>query len=120
MEAIDRLVVSLQGGTRWRSGRKLEEKVSEKMTGGDPVERSFKNKGTAKTQPLPLAPIMLVQKSAGIGEAGVEGVAVIVGTCKGSLNQSWGCSGKTLRCSSQFSASTRIECSNKNFCRVLR
>ena len=30
--------------------------MPDKMTGGGSVERSFKNKGTAKTQPLPLAP----------------------------------------------------------------
>ena len=28
--------------------------------------------------------------------AGVEGDAAAIGTCKKSLNQSWGCSGKTL------------------------
>ena len=39
---------------------------------------------------------MLVQKSACAGEAGVEEVAVAVGTCKGSLNRRWGCSGKTF------------------------
>ena len=94
--------------------------MSEKMIGISPVEDSLKNKGTAKTRPLPLAPILLVQKSTGIGEAGVEGVAVAVGICKESLNQSWGCSDKTLRCSSQFSASTKMECSNRNFSRVLR
>ena len=60
----------------------------------------------------------MVQKSASAGEAGVEGVAVAVGTCKRSLNQSWGFSGKILRRSSQFSASTRMECSNKNFSRI--
>ena len=94
--------------------------MSEKMTGSGLVECSFKNKGTVKTQPLPLAPILLVQKSTGVGEAGVKGVAVAVGTCKGSLNRSWGGSGKTLRRSSQFSASTRMECSNKNFSRISR
>ena len=94
--------------------------MSEKMPEGGPVERSFKNKGTVKVQTLPLAPILLVQKSTDVGEAGVDGVTVAAGTCKGSLNRSWGCSGKTLRCSSQFSASTIIECSNKNFSRILR
>ena len=94
--------------------------MSEKVTGGGPAERSFKNKGTAKTQPLPLTLILLVQKFACIGEARVEGVAVAVGTCKRSLNQRWGCSDKTLRRSSQFSASTRMECSNRNFSRVSR
>ena len=94
--------------------------MPEKMTGGGPVERSFKNKGTAKTQPLLLAPILLVQKSICVEEAGVERVAVAAGICKGSLNRRWGCSGKTLRCSSQFSASTRMECSNENFNRVSR
>ena len=58
------------------------------MTRDGPVEHSFKNKGTAKTQALPLAPILLVQKSVGVGEAGVEGVAVAAGTCKESLNRS--------------------------------
>ena len=64
--------------------------MSEKMIGGGPIERYFKNKGAVKTQALPLAPILLVQKSTYIEEAGVEGVAVAVGTCKGSLHQSWG------------------------------
>ena len=63
---------------------------------------------------------LLVQNSADVGEAGVEEVASAVGTCKRSLNQSWGCSGKTLRCSSQYSVSTEIECSNENFSRVSR
>ena len=103
---------------RGPSGGK-EERVSEKMAGGGPVKRSFKNKGTAKVHAL-LLPILLVQKSACIGEAEVEGVAVAVGTCKRSLNRRWGCSGKTLRRSSQFSTSTRMECSNGNFSRVLR
>ena len=94
--------------------------MSEKMTRGGPVERSFKNKGTAKVQALPLVPIMLVQKFACVGEAGVEGVTVTAGTCKESLNRSWGCFGKTLRRSSQFSASTRMECSNRNFSRAFR
>ena len=94
--------------------------MSEEMPGGGPVERSFKNKDTVKTQPLALAPILLVQKSARTGEAGVEGVAVAVGTCKRSLNRRWGCSGKTLRRSSQFSASIKMECSNENFSRVSR
>ena len=62
---------------------------------------------------------LLVQKSACAGEAGVEEAAVAAGTCKGSLNRRWGCSGKTLRRSSQFSASTRMECSNGEFSRVL-
>ena len=90
------------------------------MVGGGSVEHSFKNKGAAKTQALPLAPILLVQKSACAGEAGVGEAAVAAGTCKGSLNRRWGCSGKTLRRSSQFSASTRMECSNGEFSRVLR
>ena len=88
--------------------------------GDGSVEHSFKNKDAAKVQPLPPTPILLVQKSACAGEAGVEEAAVAVGTCKGSLNRRWGCSGKTLRCSSQFSASTRMECSNGEFSRVLR
>ena len=66
------------------------------MTGGGPVEHSFKNKGTAKTQPLPLASILLVQNFADTGEAGVEGIASTIGTYKESLNRSWGYSGKTL------------------------
>ena len=94
--------------------------MPDRMTGGGSVERSFKNKGIAKTQALPLAPILLVQKFARTGEAGVEEVAVAVGTCKGSLNRRWGCSGKTLRRSSQFSTSTRMECSNGEFSRVFR
>ena len=70
--------------------------MSEETTKGGSVECSFKNKGTAEVRPLPLAPILLVQKSAYVGEARVEGVAVAVGTYKGSLNRRWGCSGKTL------------------------
>ena len=64
--------------------------------GDGSVEHSFKNKGTAKTQILLLASILLVQNFADVGEAGVEGIASAIGTCKRSLNQSWGCSGKTL------------------------
>ena len=94
--------------------------MSEKMIGISPVEHSFKNKGTAKTHALPLAPILLVQKSAGVGEAGAGMTAAAIETCKESLNRSWGCSGKTLRRSSQFSASTKMEYSNENFSRVLR
>ena len=41
---------------RGSSGGK-EGRVSEKMTEGGSVECSFKNKGTVKTQPLPLVPI---------------------------------------------------------------
>ena len=67
-----------------------------KMTGDSPIEYSFKNKDPAKTQALPLAPILLVQNSVDAGEAGVEEIAAAVETCKESLNQSWGCSGKTL------------------------
>ena len=88
------------------------------MVGSGSVEHSFKNKGTAKVYALLLAPILLVQKSACAGEAGVGEAAVAVGTCKGSLNRRWGCSGKTLRRSSQFSSSTRMECSNGEFSRV--
>ena len=103
--------------------------MSEKMTRDSPVEHSFKNKGTAKTQTLPLAPILLVQNSADVGEAGVEGILLVqnsvdvrevgveeitsaTGTCKGSLNRSWGCSVKTLRCSSQYSVPTEMDHSN--------
>ena len=93
--------------------------MSKKMTRDSPVEHSFKNKSTAKTA-LPLAPILLVQNFVEARVAGVEMTATVVGTCKGSLNQSLGCSGKTLRCSSQYSASTEMECSSRNFCRVLR
>ena len=64
--------------------------------------------------------ILLVQKSAGVGEAGVDGAAFAARTCKESLNRSWGCSGKTLRCSSQYSTSTKMECSNENFSKILR
>ena len=82
------------------------------MIGDSPVEYSFKNKGPVKTQALPLAPILLVQNFADAEEAGVEGITATIGTYKGSLNQSWGCSGKTLRRSSQYSASTEMEYSN--------
>ena len=47
--------------------------MSEKMIRISPIEHSFKNKGTMKTHTLPLALILLVQKSTGIREAGVEG-----------------------------------------------
>ena len=70
--------------------------MSEKMTRGSPIEHSFKNKGTVKIQPLPLVPILLVQNSTKAGEAGAGMTAATVGTCKRSLNQSWGCSSKTL------------------------
>ena len=96
------------------------EEDSEKMIGDSPVEHSFKNKGTVKTHTLSLASILLVQNFADIGEAGAEMIAVTIGTCKGSLNQSWGCSSKTLRCSSQYSTSTEMECSSGNFSRVSR
>ena len=66
------------------SSRGKEEQMSEKITRGGSVERSFKNKGTVKVQPLPLAPILLMQESAYAGEAGVT---VAVGTCKRSLNR---------------------------------
>ena len=52
MEVVDRLVDALRGGIRWRSGRQPKEEMSEKMTGDGSVERSFKNKGTAKTRPF--------------------------------------------------------------------
>ena len=58
------------------------------MTGGSPVEHSFKNKGTVKTQPLPLALILLVQNFTEVRVAGVEMIAAAIGTCKGSLNRS--------------------------------
>ena len=90
------------------------------MTGGSTVEHSFKNKGTVKTQALPLVPILLVQNFIEVGVAGVEMTVAAVGTYKESLNRSWGCSDKTLRCSSQYSASTEMECSSGNFSRVLR
>ena len=95
--------------------------MSEKMIGDSLVEHSFKDKGTVKTHaPLPLALILLVQNSAEVGVVGVEMTTAVVGTCKGSLNRSWGCSGKTLRRSNQYSASIEIECSSGNFSRVLR
>ena len=94
--------------------------MSEKVIEDSPVEHSFKNKDTAKTQILPLAPILLVQNFTDVGEGGVEITVATAGTCKGSLNQSWGCSGKTFRRSSQYSASTEMECSNENFNRVSR
>ena len=74
--------------------------MSEKMVGDSPVEHSFKNKGTAKAHALPLVPIMLMQNSTDIGEARVEMTAAAAEICKRSLNQSWGCSDKTFRCSS--------------------
>ena len=37
-----------------------KKKMSKKMIGDSPIEYSFKNKDPAKTQPLPLAPILLV------------------------------------------------------------
>ena len=77
--------------------REKEKRVPEKMTGVSPVEHSFKNKGTAKTQrAFPLAPILLVQNSTEIRVARVEMIAAAIGTCKGSLNWSWEYSGKTL------------------------
>ena len=57
-----------------------------KMTGDSPIEYSFKNKGPAKTQALPLASILLVQNFTNVEEAGVEGITVTVGTYKESLN----------------------------------
>ena len=87
--------------------------MSKKMIEDSPVEYSFKNKDPAKIQTLPLASILLVQNSVNTGEARVEGITAAVGTCKKSLNQSWGCSGKTLRCSIQYSASTEMEHSNE-------
>ena len=80
--------------------------MSEKMTEDDPVEHSFKYKGIAKTHALPLALILLVQNSVEVGEAGAGMTAATVGTYKKNLIRSWGCSGKTFRCSSQYSAST--------------
>ena len=62
---------------------------------------------------LSLASILLVQNSTDAGEAGIEEIAAAIGTCKKSLNQSWGCSGKTLRRSSQYSASTKMKHSNR-------
>ena len=62
---------------------------------------------------------MLVQNSADVGAAGVEMTVAATGTCKGSLNRSWGCSGKTLRRSSQYSISTEMEYPSGNFSRVL-
>ena len=87
--------------------------MSKKMIGDNLVEYSFKNKGPAKTHTLPLVPILLVQNSTDVREARVEGIAFAIGTCKESLNRSWGCSGKTLQCSSQYSASTKMEHSNE-------
>ena len=93
----------------WQEKKK---KMLKKVARDSPVEYSFKNKDLAKTQALPLAPILLVQNSIDAGEAGVEEIASTVGTCKESLNQSWGCSDKILRRSSQYSASTEMEHSN--------
>ena len=47
---VDHPMDALRGGIRWRSGRQPKEEMSEKMTGGGSVERSFKNKGTTKIQ----------------------------------------------------------------------
>ena len=63
---------------------------------------------------------LLVQNSVEARVAGVEMTAAAVGTCKESLNRSWGCSGKILRRSSQYSASTEMECSSENFDKVSR
>ena len=61
--------------------------MSEKMTGISPVEHSFQNKGTTKTHAaLPLAPILLVQNSIEVGEAGAGMTATAIETCKESLN----------------------------------
>ena len=56
--------------------------MSEKMTEDSPVEHSFKNKGTAKTRSLPLAPILLVQNSTEVGVAGVEMTAAATGPAR--------------------------------------
>ena len=56
---------------------------------------------------------LLVQNSVDAEEAGVGRITTAVGTCKESLNRSWGCSEKILRCSSQYSASTEMEHSNE-------
>ena len=56
---------------------------------------------------------LLVQNFVDAREAGVEGIMTATGTYKKSLNQSWGCSSKTLQCSSQYSASTEMEHSNE-------
>ena len=93
----------------WQEKKK---KMSKKMTGDSPIEYPFKNKSPAKTQPLSLVPILLVHNFIDAGEAGVEGITAATETCKESLNQSWGCSGKTLRRSSQYSASIEMEHSN--------
>ena len=77
----------------WQEKRR---KMLKKMTGDSLIKYFFKNKGLAKVQTLPLVPILLVQNSTDVGEAGVEGIAAAVGTCKRSLNQSWGCSSKIL------------------------
>ena len=90
-----------------------KKKILKKMIGDSPIEYSFKNKDPAKTQPLPLAPILLVQISIDAGETGVEGIMTAIGTCKESLNQSLGCSSKTLRRSSQYSVSIEMEHSNE-------
>ena len=58
--------------------------MSKKMTRDSPVEYSFKNKGPAKTQTLPLTPILLVQNSTDAGEAGAEGITTAIETCKKS------------------------------------
>ena len=54
-----------------------------------------------------------MQNSTEAEVAGVGMTTAAVGTYKESLNESWGCSDKTLRCSSQYSASTEMEHSNK-------
>ena len=82
---MDRRVDALRGGIECRSrGGRLGVGDGETVGGGS-VEHSFKNKGAAKTQALPLAPILLVQKSTCTGEAGVGEAVVAARTCKGSL-----------------------------------
>ena len=69
---------------------------------------------------IPYLYILLVQNSVEVGETGAGMTTAAAGTCKESLNRRWGCSDKTLRRSSQFSVSTRMEHSNGEFCRVFR
>ena len=100
-----------------------KKKISKKMTGDSLIEYSFKDKGPAKTQAaLLLVSILLVQNSTETEEAGVEEITAAIGTCKKSLNWSWGCSCNTLQRSSQYFASKEMEHSNENLAefRVLR
>ena len=59
-EAVGRRVDASREDIGHGSSGGKGERMSEKITRGGSVERSFKNKGTAKVHALPLAPILLV------------------------------------------------------------